>query len=138
LERDTRQDIVAELTAQGMSTRAIAPIVGAGVMTVQDDIARVRNRTPETFQPAPDFIRTRVPHPLADEPDSIDRGVEEAFAAVNTDTGEIIEQPTPRSHSDHDLALMTDYASASATAQKFGTTLVRSRQRWTNCRQRFV
>lgn len=30
-----------------MSTRAIAPIVGAGVMTVHDDLARVRNRTPE-------------------------------------------------------------------------------------------
>lgn len=30
-----------------MSTRAIAPIVGAGVMTVQDDLSRVRNRTPD-------------------------------------------------------------------------------------------
>ena len=37
LERDVRQELVAELTAQGMSTRAIAPIVGASVAQVKRD-----------------------------------------------------------------------------------------------------
>jgi len=49
LARDVRQELVAELSSQGMSTRAIAPIVGAGVMTVQDDLSRVRNRTPDVL-----------------------------------------------------------------------------------------
>lgn len=38
LERDARQELVSELAAQGMSTRAIAPIVGAGYATVSRDI----------------------------------------------------------------------------------------------------
>lgn len=48
LERDVRQALVAELSEQGMSTRAIAPIVGVGVGTVHRDIeaSRVPNGTP--------------------------------------------------------------------------------------------
>lgn len=38
LERDQRQELVAELAAQGLSTRAIAPIVGASVSTVKTDV----------------------------------------------------------------------------------------------------
>lgn len=37
LERDARQELVAELAAEGMSTRAIAPIVGVSVGTVHAD-----------------------------------------------------------------------------------------------------
>lgn len=47
LARDVRQELVAELAAQGMSTRAIAPIVGVSHETVAQDIAPVRNLTPE-------------------------------------------------------------------------------------------
>lgn len=39
LERDVRQELVAELAAQGMSTRAIAPIVGVSQRTVADDVS---------------------------------------------------------------------------------------------------
>lgn len=39
LARDVRQELVAELTAQGMSTRAIAPIVGVSQRTVVDDVS---------------------------------------------------------------------------------------------------
>lgn len=47
LERDARQELVAELSAAGMSTRAIAPIVGVGIGTVHRDIeAGVPNGTP--------------------------------------------------------------------------------------------
>lgn len=35
--RDARQELVAELAAEGMSTRAIAPIVGVSVGTVHAD-----------------------------------------------------------------------------------------------------
>lgn len=38
LARDVRQELVAELAAQGMSTRAIAPIVGTSHMQVANDI----------------------------------------------------------------------------------------------------
>lgn len=51
LARDQRQELVGFLAGEGMTTRAIAPIVGAGVMTVHDDLARVRNRTPERAAP---------------------------------------------------------------------------------------
>jgi hypothetical protein len=47
LARDVRRELVAELAAQGMSTRAIAPIVGVSHETVAQDIAPVRNLTPE-------------------------------------------------------------------------------------------
>lgn len=39
LARDVRQELVAELAAQGMSTRAIAPIVGASQRTVANDVS---------------------------------------------------------------------------------------------------
>lgn len=38
LARDVRQELVAELAAQGMSTRAIAPIVGVSVSTIKTDV----------------------------------------------------------------------------------------------------
>lgn len=41
LARDVRRELVAELAAQGMSTRAIAPIVGATKSQVARDIADV-------------------------------------------------------------------------------------------------
>lgn len=49
LERDVRQELVAELSAQGMSTRAIAPIVGAARNTVMADLRQVAQFEP----PAP-------------------------------------------------------------------------------------
>ena len=48
LEREQRQELVAELAAQGMSTRAIAPIVGVTPMQVSRDVqAGVTNVTPD-------------------------------------------------------------------------------------------
>jgi N6-adenosine-specific RNA methylase IME4 len=40
---EMRRDVVGELTAAGMSIRAIAPIVGASKSTVADDIAQLSN-----------------------------------------------------------------------------------------------
>lgn len=50
LERDARQELVAELSAQGMSTRAIAPVVGVSHMQVATDLRGVKDFTPA---PAP-------------------------------------------------------------------------------------
>jgi hypothetical protein len=82
LERDVRQELVAELHAQGMSTRAIAPIVGVDNKTVHNDIKRiagVENSTPE--HPAP-------------EPESY-WSPEESFVGAHPITGEIIDAPVP-------------------------------------------
>ena len=59
LPRSERPEIVADLRAEGMSTRAIAAAVGASKSTVHDDLSGVQNRTPEpvvgidgkTYQP---------------------------------------------------------------------------------------
>lgn len=45
LARDVRQELVAELAAQGMSSRAIAPIVGTSHVQVSRDIATVTSVT---------------------------------------------------------------------------------------------
>lgn len=47
LARGERQEMVQMLSAEGMSTRAIAPIVGASNFTVSKDLQGARNLTPE-------------------------------------------------------------------------------------------
>lgn len=46
LSRVERKELVSELADEGMSTRAIAPIVGASKSQIADDLAGVQNRTP--------------------------------------------------------------------------------------------
>lgn len=46
LGREERQELVAYLSGEGMSTRAIAPIVGVDNKTVHNDLRRVENSTP--------------------------------------------------------------------------------------------
>ena len=45
LDRDQRRELVAYLAGEGMSTRAIAPIVGAGHVTVHRDLEASRTAT---------------------------------------------------------------------------------------------
>lgn len=47
LGREERQELVGYLSGEGLSTRAIAPIVGVDNKTVHRDIARVANATPD-------------------------------------------------------------------------------------------
>lgn len=55
LDREPRQEFVRELASHGMSTRAIAPLVGVSHETVAQDIAApVRDLTPQT--PAPESV----------------------------------------------------------------------------------
>lgn len=62
-----RRAAVKELAASGLSTRAIAPIVGASKSTVSDDLSGVQNRTPEPepdddepAEPLPDWRRRKL------------------------------------------------------------------------------
>lgn len=45
--------VVSMLASEGMSTRAIAPIVGVSNMTISNDLAGVKTFTPD---PAPDVF----------------------------------------------------------------------------------
>ena len=47
LERDARQELVAELAAEGMSSRSIAPIVGVSDRQVRNDMTGGNNFPPE-------------------------------------------------------------------------------------------
>lgn len=51
LPRDQRQELVGYLAGEGMSTRAIAPIVGQSHMTVARDLAGVTDVTPVPHSP---------------------------------------------------------------------------------------
>ena len=75
LERDVRQELVAELSSQGMSTRAIAPIVGVNAETVRRDISGAANVAPES------------------EPDTGHWSPDSGFDA-NPFTGEVFEPKT--------------------------------------------
>ena len=79
LERDVRQELVAELSAQGMSTRAIAPIVGVSQKTVDRDV-RESNDSPvePVTEPAPDSYWSP----------------ETSFVGAHPITGEILDAPT--------------------------------------------
>lgn len=57
LARDERREMVVRLTAEGMSTRAIAPIVGAHHSTVADDIEASAVGDPTVESDAP-VVRT--------------------------------------------------------------------------------
>lgn len=79
LARDVRRELVAELADAGMSTRAIAPIVGVSHMQVANDVREqgVKNFTPE---PAP---------------------VESEGFTVNPTTGEVIDPPAEPVATEH-------------------------------------
>lgn len=89
LERDARQELVAELAAEGMSTRAIAPIVGVDNATVHRDLGRVASATPEhqPFGESRPFTDEEVADIVASEPD---------VSGLNVDVGagEVIEPRT--------------------------------------------
>lgn len=53
LARDVRQELVAELSAQGMSARAIAPIVGVSASTVKTDVQVARTGHVKAADPRP-------------------------------------------------------------------------------------
>lgn len=88
LAREVRRELVAELAAQGMSTRAIAPIVGATKSQVARDVAADPGRWPD-------------PAPMFDAPEAAPDGtpavvvIEEATKIRGLD-GKNYARPAPR------------------------------------------
>lgn len=75
LARDVRRELVAELADAGMSTRAIAPIVGVTPMQVSRDVNELAGVTNVTPEPEPDRVQV-------------------GGFTVDQSTGEIIDGPT--------------------------------------------
>ena len=86
LPRADRREMVALLDQKGMTTRAIAPVVGASYDTVQRDIRADRNLSPATAPRTKTGLdgKTYAVQPRKPEPPH----------AVNTDTGEVIDKAT--------------------------------------------
>lgn len=85
LPRADRREMVALLADEGMSSRAIAPVVGANYATVTRDIKSVADATdaPRTVKSLDGVERTFQPRP-------------EPPHRVNTDTGEIVPSAAER------------------------------------------
>lgn len=64
LSREVRREVVAEMSDAGMSTRAIAPLVGVSNYTVAKDLEGVRELTPE---PAPVEVEGMTVNPATGE-----------------------------------------------------------------------
>lgn len=74
LERAERQELVGYLAGEGMTTRAIAPIVGVGLGTVHRDIqAGVPNGTPAPVTGLDGKTYPRKPKPEADPAPFVER-----------------------------------------------------------------
>lgn len=80
LGREPRRELVATLTETGMSTRAIAPIVGADHSTVVRDIARGASAPPQTPSPEPRGEAEPGEGRTSSEAPSDNRGVEAGAA----------------------------------------------------------
>lgn len=91
LARDDRRELVAALAAEGMSTRAIAPIVGVGDSTVQRDLT-----------PAPSGAPAPAPRPAITGRDGKTYTPPAPKPPANVDpaTGEIAPPPAPRAAED--------------------------------------
>ena len=86
VSREERLELVGYLAGEGLSTRAIAPIVGASHMTIARDLetsSGVTNVTPDE----PSVESPSTPEAVAAPADSPDLGV----ATINLATGEITE-----------------------------------------------
>ena len=82
LPRADRRELVALLADEGMSSRAIAPVVGASQRTVSNDLSEQScSDAPRTVKSLDGVDRTFRPRP-------------EPPHTVNTDTGEVIDKST--------------------------------------------
>ena len=97
LSRDERKVIVADLAEQGMSSRAIAPVVGASHVTVQSDMRSSGKNLPDaprtvksidgierTFQPRPAATPTTADHDTGENADDRKPKAEAITAQFNS------------------------------------------------------
>lgn len=113
LARDERREVVQLLTEEGMSTRAIAPIVGAAQSTVVEDKKSTdRNRSVETHREVESLDGKTRTYPAPSAPSA-----ESALSpdeVYDEETGEIISttpepEKTPEQKKiDKDLTLIND------------------------------
>lgn len=86
LPREERQEVVASLRESGLSTRAIASGVGVAESTVRNDLSGAQDRAPETITGRDG--KTYQPKAKVTETTKTEY-------TVDTDTGEILDEPTP-------------------------------------------
>lgn len=102
LEKDLRREFVKELSSEGMSTRAIAPIVGVTDRTVRYDVLEGgKNFPPETEQPDPESSDYSVSAPDYEDDTKLSPVItvehHDIMEPVDMGTGEILEDPEPAS-----------------------------------------
>lgn len=68
---EVRRPVVAQLSEAGMSTRAIAPIVGTTQKTVVKDTQAARSQVIPEVSPARESSQPEPPAPLTDEPGQV-------------------------------------------------------------------
>lgn len=95
LERDQRQELVAELAAQGMSTRTIAPIFATTKSSIDRDLQVSRRGTPE---PPDGYTPSQVwdygtHHPLSGTPVTDPSNPPHTMMQANPETGEVEDVP---------------------------------------------
>ena len=95
LARDERQDMVKMLANEGMSTRAIAPIVGANHNTVARDLATVSNETvaePRVSHGLDGKTRTHQPRPEPLEHKPRPEAITSQFTGVVTELNRVLDK----------------------------------------------
>lgn len=95
LTPEIRRNVVRELSNAGMSTRAIAPVVGVNNATVSRDLAGVADATPDEAQRAPIVgIDGKTYNPVVTIKTKETHSTEtvESFDAA---TGEAVDSPSP-------------------------------------------
>jgi hypothetical protein len=101
LEKDLRREFVKELSGEGMSTRAIAPIVGASQKTVSRDISTESNDSVEPVPVSSDDFEVAAPD--YEEPTTLSPilSVEhhDITEPVDPVTGEIEDEPEEQTRS---------------------------------------
>lgn len=102
LGRDERRELVDYLAGEGMSTRAIAPIVGTSQKTVDREVraARESNDSPQVPLSAAEPVSTspEVVEPEGEVTGDVEPPNPPSPVTVNPATGEIIDAPTVTEH----------------------------------------
>lgn len=99
LGRDERRELVDYLAGEGMSTRAIAPIVGTDQKTVSNDLRREEYSSPESPHSAAEPVSTspEVVEPEGEVTGDVD-APHPSPVTVNPATGEVIDAPVMTEH----------------------------------------
>ena len=116
LARDERQEMVKVLSAEGMSTRAIAPIVGVHHDTVASDRkAGVGNPTPEPKSDAELLAGAEwSPEAAEDEPRFTDEPghIQSVTGTITGMDGKQYTRPEPKEHKPKAEAITSQFSSA--------------------------